>query len=337
MKPKKHTMQAVFSIIILILLITDTNTASNGAKDGIEICLKVIIPSLFSFLIVATYLNSIILGRRIPILPYITDRLQIPSGGESILLLGLIGGYPVGAKLIADLYHSKKIKKETAHILLGYCNNAGPAFIFGIAGTAFVSPMISFILWIILIASAVITGFLLPKPRPAEISALPTSEISLSQALKSSIYACASICGWVIVFKILLSYLYTWFPNLPLSPSGIVLTGILELSNGCIAATQMANPVIRFLLYAAFFAFGGLCVLLQTSSITGTLGTGLYIHGKFIQTGISLILSCICCRVIFPEYSHTGIFTITTVLSIIVVSFSVWYANNGGNRMQNHV
>ena len=333
MKTIKNITNVIASISILILFIIDAQTAAAGVMGGIDMCLKAIFPSLFPFFLITSYLNSVIYGYRIPGIQFITHRLRIPIGGEFILLLGLTGGYPVGAKLIADLCSTKKINKQTANILLGYCNNAGPAFIFGIAGAAFTSPMIPLVLWIIHIFSAIVTGFLLPKPELSEFSAVTKEKSSVAQSMKTSTSACVTVCGWVIVFKILLSYLCTWFPNLFTSSAGIVLTGLLELSNGCIAATQISNPAIRFILFAVFFAFGGFCVFLQTISVTESLGCGLYIHGKIIQTGISIILSCVCSRFLFSDYKNYDFsILIMIILSVTVIFFTVRHAKNCGIR-----
>lgn len=327
MNNTKNTRKVIMSIMILILIISDAKTAASGVRDGIHMCLNVVIPSLFPFFIITTYINSIMFGYRVPGLQYITHRLRIPGGGESILLLGLTGGYPVGAKLIADLYKENIISRQTANILLGYCNNAGPAFIFGIAGAAFASPIIPLILWIIHIISAVFTGFLLPKPELTNIKLPPAPKVSMTQVISGSISACISVCGWVIVFKILLTYLNTWFSNLFLRPIGIILTGMLELSNGCIAAEQLVNPSTRFLLFAVFFAFGGICVFLQTTSVTEPLGSGLYIHGKIIQTCISLIAACICSSMLFPDHRlPVPLMFITMILAITIVFFTVKYS-----------
>lgn len=338
MRKNKYSLQIIFSIMILTILISDTKTAANGVKEGIDTCLKVIIPSLFPFFIVTTYLNSMIIGCRLPKIQRFTKQLHIPVGGEFILLLGLTGGYPVGAKLISDLYSKNKINWQTAHILLGYCNNAGPAFIFGIAGTAFTSPFVPVVLWIIHILSAIGTGFLLPKPELTEISVTAESRTSLAQAMKSSISACTSVCSWVIIFKILLSYLHIWFKSLLLRPVGIILTGILELSNGCIAATQIANPLLRFILITVFLAFGGLCVLFQTTSVTGTLGIGLYMHGKLIQTCISFVLAYFCGIMLFPGQNSFPfpVFILLSLLAIVII-FTAKRAKNGGNQIHNHV
>ena len=81
-RKNKYSLQIIFSIMILIILISDAKTAANGVKEGIDTCLKVIIPSLFPFFIVTTYLNSMIIGCRLPKIQRFTKQLHIPVGGE---------------------------------------------------------------------------------------------------------------------------------------------------------------------------------------------------------------------------------------------------------------
>ena len=281
------------AIVTMILLILDTDTARSGMSEGIEVCIKVIIPSLFPFFFVTTYLNYSLLGSQIPLFKFLTKSLHIPAGSESLLLLGLVGGYPVGAKLITDTYNSGHINKRTAHILLGYCNNAGPAFIFGITTILFSSFKYSFMLWIIHILSALLTGFLLPKPNSDFEYQYSFSSKSPAEILNNSIQICVSVCGWIILFKVMLSYLTEWLVPLIGSYGIVLLYGITELSNGCTQLIQIPNESLRFILSASFLSLGGLCVLLQTISATKRLGLGLYIPGKLMQTCISISLSCI--------------------------------------------
>lgn len=332
MKSIKRICAAVISVSALFLLIVNPKCAAAGATDGIDVCMKVIIPSLFPFIIVTTYLKEALSDFRIPGITFIGEQLHIPSGGESILLLGLLGGYPIGAKLVYDLYRSNTINKRTAQILLGYCNNAGPAFIFGIAANAFTRPIIPFMIWFIHIFSAVTTGFLLPKPKEAKNIPYRSSDrsithISITQAVKNSISACASISGWIIVFKILLNYLKFWLASVFESTIGILIVGLLELSNGCIAAMQLPDPAIRFVMLSVFFSFGGICVLLQTVSVTDTLGAGLYIYGKIIQTSLSLICSIIVAPIVFTNrVISRPIACIIAITAAVIIYFSAGLA-----------
>lgn len=334
MKRKTRVVSVIICISALILLIFDTKTPANGALSGIELCMKVLIPSLFPFFLTITYLNGLIVGRTVPGFRFLGRMLGIPSGGESILFLGFLGGYPVGAKLVYDQYRNKQITKRTAHILLGYCSNAGPAFIFAIAGLLFPNKWAPLILWITHILSAVITGYILPKPNNSKISTLKFEGTTLSGAMQSSMQTCVSICGWVITFKILLAYIEKWLTGIANPMPMYILQGILELSNGCIALQSLNNEPLRFILSSGFLAFGGVCILLQTTSVTKELGIGLYIPGKLIQTAISFLLSALLAAHQLPA---------NTVLSIIIPSVISIYLTlvvikkRCGNSQENHV
>lgn len=52
----------------------------------------------------------------------------------SAFLLGAVGGYPVGARTVGQLRAAGLCGREEGECLLTCCNNAGPAFIFGVAG-----------------------------------------------------------------------------------------------------------------------------------------------------------------------------------------------------------
>lgn len=310
--------------IFLILLIVDTDTATAGAEEGVILCIKVIIPSLFPFFVVTSVMNSALLGQQIPGFHGISKCLRFPSGGDSLLLLGLVGGYPVGAKLIADNCTEEKLSKRTGQILLGYCNNAGPAFIFGIAGSLFSAFWIAAVLWTVHILSALITAFLLPRPGAEYIRMNASNDYSVSGALKSSIHVCASVCGWIIVFKTATAYLDLCISKVMPVKIYLCLSGFLEISNGCLLLKNIPSEAERFVLCSSFLSFGGLCVLLQTISATKILGLGLYLPGKIMQTAISTILSSALSRILF----HTLTFSIfpCVLLSILVIVLTKRYA-----------
>ena len=311
---------------ILLLLILDTETAKSSAFEGVEMCLRVIIPSLFPFFFVTSYLNTALLGVSVPGFSRITQWLRFPLGGDSLLLLGLIGGYPVGAQLIADACEKGYIRRDTGKILLGYCNNAGPAFIFGVTGMLFSSLWITILLWIIHICSALLTGHLLPKPQEEAIGPIIQLDVSLSDTLKKSMYICSTVCGWIIVCKIITGYLNKWLSNaLPVSFS-ILLSGFLELSNGCLLLDAFPSESTRFLLASLFLAFGGLCVMLQTASATKSIGLGLLIPGKMIQTALSTLIAVFVDHIIFdtaPLY-----LLISLLFCVPIIMFSKGYAEN---------
>lgn len=321
MKKRTRIWPMLISMAIMGLLILDTDTAVQGAGDGVDLCINVIIPSLFPFFIITTYLNGSLMGQNIFGLRPLASRLNIPIGGDSLLLLGLIGGYPVGAQLVAQAQSNHQISSRTGRILLGYCSNAGPAFIFGVAGMLFPSKTASFILWGIHIAAALITGYLLPRPETETISWNVKTDVSIVNALSRSIRICATTCGWIIVFKVLLAYLDAWVPCAPGNIPMILLSGFLELSNGCLKLAELASESVRFVLCSVFLSFGGFCVMLQTASVAEEAGLGLYIPGKILQTSISAAISCLLSGLLFPNDRisafTTGILCLQCVLIIL--------------------
>lgn len=273
----------------LILLILYRDYAIIGAQDGITQCIQVIIPSLFPFFFITAYLNPLLLGISPAFIRRICKHFGIPIGCEGILLLGLVGGYPVGAQSISEAYHRGTICKNQAKILLGYCSNAGPAFIFGVIGQLFDSPIVPWLLWLIQILSALITGLLLPKDRSGKQKTEAKSAISFPQALQKSLQITASVCGWIILFKVIMAIFIIKMPTWVVAKQSYY-SGFLELSGGCLLLKGIGDISVRFILCAVFLSFGGICVFMQTISAAVPFGLGLYLPGKLIQTCISILL-----------------------------------------------
>jgi hypothetical protein len=117
-------------------------------------------------------------------------------------------------------------------------------------------------------------------------------EISDKSILLSAARAMCVVCCWVVLFRGLIHFLNNWFCwRLP-AWAQVCLTGILELTNGCCQLSLIADVGLRFIICSCLLAFGGVCVLVQTASVTERLSLGCYIKGKLIQTLFSLCLSC---------------------------------------------
>ena len=288
------------SAACILLLILDAQTALRGARKGVEISIHTIIPTLFPYIFLSGILNPLLLGRRIPIMAPMGRLCGVPDGAESLLLLGLIGGYPVGAKLIADSYTTGQLQKRTAYRMLGFCSNAGPAFIFGMLSSAFANPLAPWILWLVHIISAVIVGIILPGKQTTASSIRSVHPIGFSLVLDRAIKAVGQVCGWVILFRIIITFCERLFLLFWPASLQTMFTGLLELSNGCITLSKVADERIRLILCSGLLASGGLCVGMQTLSVTKGLGAGLYFPGKALQTLFSILLILPCSYMLYP-------------------------------------
>lgn len=334
MKSKKSFIIGISASFGMLCLILDTRTALHGASVGVELCIKTIVPSLFPFFILSILLTGAITGAKLSFLTPIGRLCGIPKGAESILLVGLLGGYPVGAQAIGLAYEAKQLSRSDARRMLGFCNNAGPAFLFGMVGSLFKSSWIAFVLWLIHILSALTVGVLLPGKNVSDVPTSPSQSISLAQAMTRGTRVMAGVCGWVVLFRVLLAFLQRWFLWLLPAAGQVVVSGMLELANGCCELGSLADESTKFLLANLFLSFGGICVGMQTLSVTGQSGldTGFYFPGKILQTCVSLLLALPMQKALFPSAESNGSFVIMLLIPLIIVAAVLLMAEKKKNN-----
>lgn len=283
---KKQRMTMLLCGLSIIVLILDSETAIDGAKEGIQLCSNAVVPSLFPFFLISNVLTSNMMQLPPKWLIPIGRWFCIPPGAESLLIPAFLGGYPVGAQCVHTAYASGSLKKADAERLLAFCNNAGPSFIFGMCARLFMDKKDVFILWGIILFSAWITaGFFSVKQ--TSVSNLPKIPVTWGQAMHKALYAIGSVCGWVILFRILARFLNRWFLWVFPAAANIMLIGILELTNGICSLNLMEDPAQRFILCAGLCSFGGLCVFMQTASVAKELSIHAFLKGKILQCLIS--------------------------------------------------
>lgn len=262
-------------IAAIALLLTSHDTVALAVREGLLLCSQSVIPSLFPLFVAVTLAISCGLGDFLP-----------PDAAA--LVLGLVGGYPMGAKTLSDLVQSGSMERSAAQKLLLCCNNAGPAFILGIVGYGvFGSASIGWGLYAIHVLSALLLFVLIPRekasPRSPRLSP-PFARVFVA-AVRAGVTAMANICGFVVLFLVVLRLLtaYTGLRH-PL------LLGAIELTNGILALPNSANG---FVMAAALLGFGGFSVYCQTAAVLEGSGLKLlpYFLAKLAQAGISAALA----------------------------------------------
>lgn len=285
---KGRILEAAAAAAGLFVLIIDSKTALGGAREGLDVCIRVLIPTLFPFFFLSSWLSGKISGISLPGSMIISKLFGIPAGTESLLLCGLLGGYPVGAVTVDEAVNQSRVSPAEGKRLLCICNQCGPAFIFGMSAVLFDRPMAGWILMLLQIVSALITAHLLPGTAGVDYrrKAIPSPRNPMDQALRST----ANVCGWVILFKTLVVFIQRWVPWLIPVSGQCAIAGFLEMSNGCLLLPEVPSVELRFLMCAAFLNFGGLCVTMQTHSLVKHTDKRLYIPGKLVQCAVASTL-----------------------------------------------
>lgn len=274
----------------MLILILDSKTALAGAAEGIGLCIRTVIPSLFPFFVLTNLLTDALMGARLSVLKILGRLFRIPEGAESILLSGFLGGYPAGAHCLAAACKAGTLDIRDGRRLLCCCNNPGPAFLFGMLLPHFPNSSTVWQLWGITVLSSLLYAQLTPAPHCVAVKAHSVKAES-SDALWSAIRAMALVCGWVILFRIVLVFLEGWILWILPGAGQVFVSGILELANGCCNLGHISDHNLRFLLCAVMLSFGGVCVTMQTMSVAAGIFHFGYLWAKLVQACFSLILS----------------------------------------------
>ena len=283
---------------VLVLFLAEAGFVRAAAAEALSLCARSVIPALFPFLVVSSLLLSLGLGELLsPMLAGLMEPLfRVDGVGSSALLLGLVGGYPIGAKTAADLYRGGRLSRPEAERLLAFCNNSNPVFLISVLGVGvFGSVRAGVWLWLIHLLSALLTGLLFRNHGgPARRQAGGTAAfqaVSLSAAfvaaVRESLSGMLSVCAFVTFFYVLarpLASLGGWL--------GPVLVGLTEL----FSLTPLLRPDrFGFILASAMAGWGGLSVLCQTAAVLE--GSGLRLQscaaGKAVQGLLAGLLAAL--------------------------------------------
>lgn len=305
---RKNLISIIF-VTFTIALVVFSRSNLYAAREGLKLWANNVIPSLFPFFIATNLLNHTNVIKFVS--KYCNKIMRpifnVPGECAYAFILGLISGYPIGAKIVTDLRNSNLCTKYEAERMLCFTNNSGPLFIIGTIGiTLFANSSIGFLLLITHILSAISIGIILgivsrfkkSKNFYNNINSFNTSYSNnsnnftfsnlgeiLSDAILQSSKNIIMIGGFVVIFSVIISILnnsrileiisYLLYPilkifNIDTNFASGIISGILELTNGVslVSGIVCKNISINIILCAFLLGFGGFSVLLQVLSIT---------------------------------------------------------------------
>lgn len=263
-----------------------------GVQNALMLCLQTLVPSLLPFMVLAGFfLRSglcAVCGARLS--PFTQRLFRLPGESAGVILLSMVGGFPVGIKMTAQLFRDGQISQKQAARMCLFCINAGPAFLVSAVGSGlYNSTRIGGILYGALCLSALTVGFFLRffeksppvksakyKSRVLHIQLSAAFTHSVGEALETTL----QICAWVALFGGISSLLAA----LPMPDSmHRLLVYSFEVTNGVsMAAGRLPLPAV-----AAILSFGGLAVHCQV------LGDLLFCSVRYLHFFCARILGAV--------------------------------------------
>ena len=262
----RHFPKLICAVFVGVGLIIYPKASADGVREGLTLLFEAVIPSLFPFLVLSSYIAS---GETAELLATLFGKVtnavfKMQKYAFMPILMGLIGGYPVGAKTTAELYSKGKLTHNEAERLMFFCVNAGPAFTSTAVGVAMLGSLrAGLILYACAVLSSMTIGFFCrflsdgkKCSEPKAAASTPVKNYAFTSSVASGASAMFNISAWVLTFSCISALMSTI--KIGAYPS-IFIKAALEVTTGCRAACgSVPLPVI-----SAILGFGGFSVICQ--------------------------------------------------------------------------
>ena len=237
--------------------------------------------------------------------------------------MSILCGYPVGARLIGELYKEDIITPKQAKNMTALCSTSGPVFVIGTVGAIlFKNTKLGVLIFISHIISSLITGYVfnikkekdtleeIKKPQKTK------TENVLSSSVTSTIFSILTVAVYISVFymfidmaydlKILggISYIFEKIFKIinidPIFARGIA-SGFIEMTRGLFEMKNSTNLFLKLVFGSFLVSFGGLSIIIQSLTfLAETKINAFYFLGvKCIQSLINIIISIVLGLIFF--------------------------------------
>lgn len=295
-----------FPIVIVLFLVVGIiifpQESIKSAKEGLNIWVNVLIPSLLPFVIGANLIVDLKIVDLIGVIINPITKFIFNVSGKSALVfvISTVSGYPVGAKLAYDLRDKGQISSSEAQRLVSFCSTSGPLFIIGaVAVGMFNNPSLGYLMILCHYLGSISVGILFRnygKEKLSKsninirtnfkniISTRYSSNIGFfvmfGNAVVNGVNTLLAVGGFVIVFSVVFKVLSLFniisllatILSVPLSLFGVTkelcyafIGGLFEITIGCSNISQVASASlsIKASLSSFLIGFSGLSILAQ--------------------------------------------------------------------------
>lgn len=337
-KLKRNIIPILFLTFTAGLLIFSKSNLP-AVKNGLQLFATSVIPSLFPFFVATELLMHTNILNYIGALfnCFMKPLFNVSGKGAFALVMGIVSGYPVGAKIATNFRQNNICSKEECERLLSFTNNSGPLFIIGTVGIGmFGNSTIGVLLLTTHLLASITVGIIFRfwKRNKNSYDNIKNNKIHtsgnnklvnfynlgevLAESITNSISTILMIGGFIVLFSSIISILNAsgimnlivttfspLFNFLKIDTSFIhgIFTGILEITNGIniVCSIHIKNISINIIIVSFLLGFGGISILLQVLSIISKsdLSAKPYIIGKILHGIIAALYTTLFLE-IFP-------------------------------------
>lgn len=279
-------------VLAAALLLINASAVSEAVRGAVTMCLEVMIPSLFAFTVLSVYLQSSGLAETAlkPLAKPLSGLLRLPEELCAVFILGNIGGYPVGARLLRSLVEQGRLSRSDAGRLLCCCYGSGPSFVISVVGMrVFGSAAAGVVLFCACFLSSLVIAVAVCRSgeridlKPREARCDLSAECFIGSVM-SAARVMLTVCAMITVFAAAMATV-----GIEDSSDGGAISALLEISR-----VGSLLPVGAYImsLCGALLSFGGVCVVLQVVAIgSGRLPLKCFLLSRIPAAALSAAFS----------------------------------------------
>ena len=284
---------------------------SAAVQASLTLCANTLLPNLFPFFVLSSLIIKLGLLRSLDLVmdKAMQRAFHLPGICSAALLLGMIGGYPTGARIATELYRNGSCSRNEGQRALSFCNNCGPAFLFSMVGCGiFGHPRYGILFMAVHYTAAILVGLIINRyatPSATRHTRTNYATVPLSAAFVDSVTGAmralldlfsfvlcfGAITKLVTISGISLRTSEFLLPFLNAEAGENFLLGLLELTHG---VTNLSGESLstRLILSAALLGWGGVSVHCQVLALLRDtdLSPAAYLKGKALHAVLSAIL-----------------------------------------------
>lgn len=305
MKKQDTLYQLLFtalSLYLIFLMLRYPALSLEYASTGLTLWFTKMVPTLLPFMILSGIMIRMNLTERfVGLLHPLLHRIYGTSrNGSYTIIMGFLCGFPMGARIVGELYEQHKLSREESALLLSFCNNIGPIYFL-----SYVIPTLGIDRpgrpFLLMYGIPLLYGFLLMRISPMMTRTVSSCEnhpevrslraehpgsCSLLAAIDTSVLSgltgIARLGGYMVFFN-LLTIVFQPFQHVNTNILNIYRC-LLEITSGIDYSGQSINFAILILL-----PFGGFSCIAQTYSMIRQTDLSLrpYVYHKTVQTAVT--------------------------------------------------
>lgn len=345
----KNVITPIILCGFMIFLILFSTSNIIAAKNGLELWATTVVPSLFPFLFATELLSKTkvvqYLGKTLN--KIMRPLFNVPGEAAFAFIMGLISGYPIGAKIVTDFRNTGICTKDEGNRMLAFTNNSGPLFIIGTIGIGlFANKTIGLLLFVTHFMACITIGIIFKFFSKNNLNDLSHNSYKPNIHSTNSISTILMIGSYVVIFSVVISILNQLhildlfaiaispllrLLNINISFAIPILSGIVELTNGVnlVSLVHVKDISTNIAICAFLLGFGGISVCLQVYSIISKsdLSIKKYIIGKFFQGVFASIYTLLALKYI-PVFNLDIKPTFAPISTCVTYPISILGFNN---------